>query len=477
VTSTRQLGLEIGRYVLFEEMASGGMATVHYGRLSGPAGFSRTVAIKRLHPAYSKDPEFLSMFFDEARIAARVRHPNVVATLDVVMHEAEVLLVMEYVHGASLSQVLRALRGANEAVPLSIVAAIVVQVLFGLHAAHEAKGESGGLLDVVHRDVSPQNILVGVDGVVRVADFGIAKAVGRLQTTVEGHVKGKTAYMAPEQMRGREVDRRADVFATGIVLWETLTGQRLFTGDSPIAVMNEVLEKPIPPPSNLRPDVPAALDVVVARALDRDVAARFTTAREMAVAIETATPMASTREVGEWLEAAAADVLTKRALRVAEIESGSGSAPTVSPGDAESVEVRGLTGTGTTHVAEASSPSPATKTKKAAPFILASLLLAVIVVAASVTWRGSREAADRTSATPVGTASAGEALPVASTHAAAVEASAPVASASVSTSASVVSKPMRAPDPTRSKAAIRPPDCKPPYTFDKAGNRHWKDGC
>ena len=209
----------IGRYRIFDEIASGGMGTVHYGRMSGAAGFARTVAIKRLHPQFSKSPEFVEGLIDEARVAARIRHPNVVATLDVLAEEGEMLLVMEYVEGVTLSHLMRELGRDDVKIPVPVAVGIMTGALYGLHAAHEAVGEDGVPLEVVHRDVSPQNIIVGVDGVARVVDFGVAKAVGRLQTTTDGRIKGKIAYMPPEQLRGRPVDRRADVYAPrGVVL-------------------------------------------------------------------------------------------------------------------------------------------------------------------------------------------------------------------------------------------------------------------
>src|ERR1700722_10238472 len=171
----------IGRYVIYGKIAQGGMASVHLGCLQGAAGFSRTVAVKRLHSHLAEEPEFLSTMLDEARLAARIHHPNVVPTLDVVADDGELLVVMEYVRGESLSRLLRGASATDRPVPWPIVSAIVVGALHGLHAAHEATSEDGAPLGIVHRDVSPQNILVGVDGQSRVIDFGIAKAAGRLQ--------------------------------------------------------------------------------------------------------------------------------------------------------------------------------------------------------------------------------------------------------------------------------------------------------
>jgi serine/threonine-protein kinase len=178
----------LGRYAVYGEIASGGMATVHLGRLQGPAGFSRTVAIKRLHPQRARDPEFVAMMLDEARLAAGIRHPNVVSTLDVVASDGELFLVMDYVEGESLARLLKQSRAIGERVPLPIVSSIVTGMLWGLHAAHETKADDGTPLDIVHRDVSPQNVLVGIDGVARVVDFGVAKASRRVQGTESGQL-------------------------------------------------------------------------------------------------------------------------------------------------------------------------------------------------------------------------------------------------------------------------------------------------
>jgi serine/threonine-protein kinase len=301
------------------------MATVHFGRLSGPAGFSRTVAIKRLHPNLAKDPEFVAMFLDEARLAARIRHPNVVPTLDVVATEGEIFLVMDYVQGESLSRLRIAMQDAKRQADPRIIAAIMSGVLHGLHAAHEAKSEQGQSLNIVHRDVSPQNVLVGIEGVARVLDFGVAKAIGRVQTTREGQIKGKLAYMPPEQLRGGRVTRQADVYAAAVVTWEALTGARLFSGEHEGALVTSILMHPIKAPSEVAPHLPAAFDAVVMRGLDRDPAKRYPTAREMALDLERCAGVASTSEVGEWVESLAGTELSKRAALMAAIE---GSTPT-----------------------------------------------------------------------------------------------------------------------------------------------------
>ncbi len=231
----------VGRYALYGAIAAGGMATVHLGRLIGPVGFSRTVAIKRLHAQFAADPEFVSMFLDEARLAARIRHPNVVPTLDVVATGGELFLVMEYVPGESIGRLARALRERQQTIPLRILSAIMAGVLHGLHAAHEARDERGQPLGIVHRDISPQNVLVGTDGAARILDFGVAKAVGRVQTTRDGQIKGKLSYMPPEQLRGASVTLQSDIYAAGVMLWELVTGQRLFTGDNEGAIVARVL--------------------------------------------------------------------------------------------------------------------------------------------------------------------------------------------------------------------------------------------
>ncbi len=310
----------VGRYALYGEIARGGMATVYFGRLLGPVGFSRTVAIKRLHPHYASDAEFVAMFLDEARLAARVQHPNVVSTLDVVALDGELMLVMEYVQGESLSRLMSACRAANVRIPYRIVGALINSVLTGLHAAHEAKNERSEPLGIVHRDMSPQNVLVGADGNVRVFDFGIAKAAGRAQDTREGQFKGKLAYASPEQLGGAAVDRRVDIYAASVILWELVTNRRMFKADDEMSLLAMVREGRIEPPSQHCGDLPAGLEAIIMRGLATEPTFRFNTAREMAIALEEVLPQGSVREVAEWVGRVAKTKLDERARRIEEIE-------------------------------------------------------------------------------------------------------------------------------------------------------------
>jgi serine/threonine-protein kinase len=314
-------GQVVGRYALYGRLAAGGMATVHLGRHVGPVGHSRPVAVKRLHPQFCKDPEFVAMFIDEARLAARIKHPNVVATLDILTMGQELLLVMEYIRGECFSKLLRAARRKNLEPSIGVVGAIASGMLHGLNAAHDATDERGELLNVVHRDVSPQNVMVGVDGVPRVLDFGVAKASARIQITRDGQMKGKLSYMSPEQLQGIPVDRRADVFAAGLVMWEALTRRRLFVGEDASDVLRKILKEDVPAPSELVPGLSPELDQVVLRALCKDPERRYQNARDVALDIERIIDLASPAEVGQWVESVAGEVLAKREAMLQEVES------------------------------------------------------------------------------------------------------------------------------------------------------------
>jgi len=307
-------------YVMHGAIAAGGMATVHLGRLVGPAGFARRVAIKRLHPQLAHEPEVAAAFVDEARLSARVAHANVAPIIDVVSADGELLLIMDYIHGESLGRLLAAARVARVKVPVPIIVSVVADLLQGLHAAHEAVDEDGAPLRIIHRDVSPQNVIVGADGISRVVDFGIAKAIGSAPITREGQIKGKMAYMAPEQLLRRSIDRRVDVYAAGVILWEALAGRRLFEADDEPMLFGKILEDPIAPPSRTNPGVPSALDDVALTALSRDPDRRFATARDMALALEAAALRAPPSAVAEWVDATAHEALTARKTQIAEME-------------------------------------------------------------------------------------------------------------------------------------------------------------
>ena len=279
----------VDRYELIGEIASGGMATVFLARLTGFGGFQRLFAIKRLHPHLQGEREFVQMFLDEARLAAGIHHPNVVPILEVGASDSGYYLVMEYIEGETLARLLSGAAASKQRLPVPIVVRMLIDTLAGLHAAHELRDETGELAGVVHRDVSPQNVLVGADGVARITDFGVARAASRLTATGVGQLKGKIAYMAPEQARGEEdLDRRADVFAAGVVLWESLAHCRLFKGPTEAATLSRVLNEPLPNLHDRAPHVSRAVCDVVMRALSRDKEHRIATCAKFADELEAA---------------------------------------------------------------------------------------------------------------------------------------------------------------------------------------------
>ena len=279
-----------GRYEPLAKIASGGMATVYLARALTGAGFGKLVALKCVHPHLADDPDFVDMFLDEARIASHIDHPNVCNVFDAGEDAGTHYIAMEYLHGEPIASLLKAWDRHPESRPAehsALSARIVADAAMGLHAAHELRDAEGALLGLVHRDISPHNLFLTYSGSVKVVDFGIAKAAGRRHETTTGVVKGKVAYMSPEQLHAKELDRRSDVWALGVTLWELLTGQRLFRRDDQIQTLNAVLESRIPSPSELAPSVPAALDAVVMRALRRPREHRQASARELADELET----------------------------------------------------------------------------------------------------------------------------------------------------------------------------------------------
>ncbi|HMR80429.1 MAG TPA: serine/threonine-protein kinase, partial [Polyangiaceae bacterium] len=311
---------KVGRYLLFDAIARGGMASVHLGRAEGDAGFSKIVAIKRHHPQFAKDPYFRDMLLDEARLTARIVHPNVISVLDVVAAGGELLVVMEYVPALSFAELGGVWTQGGQLIPPQIVSAVIVSALEGLHAAHEANDERGAPMNLVHRDVSPHNLLIGGDGLVRVIDFGVALAAQRIQVTRTGEIKGKLAYMAHEQIRRVDVDRRADVYGAGVTLWEALSGRRIHDGVQPGEVVRRVEAADYEPPSQFAHTPVPALDEVVLRALRLDPAERFETAQAMGRAVRECCTPASRAEVADWVEQVGHGTLERRRKACAAVE-------------------------------------------------------------------------------------------------------------------------------------------------------------
>jgi serine/threonine protein kinase len=287
-----EIGDRVGEYEIVARLKSGGMATLFLAHRRGAAGFQRFVAIKVVHPHLASDASFVRMFVDEALLSARIVHPNVVHVEELGEAEGTYFLVMEYVHGCSLSLLVRALARRKRMLAAEIATSIVMKVADGLHAAHETRGDRGELLGVVHRDVSPQNVLLAYQGHVKLIDFGIAKAAGRSQQTEAGSIKGKFRYMSPEQAWGRPVDRRSDVFSLGIVLWELLAARPLFDAANDLLVLENVRHPKVDPPSRWLPSIPPSLDEVVLSALAENPDDRPASAQEFRRRLGEALPRA-----------------------------------------------------------------------------------------------------------------------------------------------------------------------------------------
>ncbi|MEZ4410449.1 MAG: protein kinase [Polyangiales bacterium] len=280
------VGTSVGRYDIVAEIGTGGMASVYLARSRGSAGFRRLVAIKVMHPHLSQDDQFVEMFLDEARVAATIHHPNVVPIIDVGVDDGLTFLVMDYVEGDSLASVEKVAVSLRRRIPLGITLRVVLDSLSGLHAAHELRGLDGNHLKIIHRDVSPQNIVIGVDGTSRIVDFGIAKAESRSTQTKVGMIKGKLNFMAPEQLKAGALDRRVDVFGMGVTLWEAVTLRRLYAGENDFETARRILSGEYPPLVDFDPRLPPALDEVCRRALRPDPDERYASAEAFAEAIE-----------------------------------------------------------------------------------------------------------------------------------------------------------------------------------------------
>ena len=467
------------RYEICEKLASGGMATVHLGRLVGPVAFARTVAIKRLHPQFASDPDFRLMLTDEARLAARIHHPNVVQVLDVVATDGELFLVMQYVDGISLRRLM--IKSAGHRVSEPILASVMCQLLHGLHAAHEAIDEHGAPLGIVHRDVSPDNVLVGADGLARVLDFGIAKATSRLASTRDGQIKGKLAYMAPEQLAGRAT-RQSDVFAASIIFWEGLVGRRLFQADDDAETIGRVLACVVEPPASLVAGVDPRLSAIAMRGLARNPEERWATAREMALAIERDAPLATASQIGAWVESVGGASLVEQRARVQRIEA---SAAPSSPAGGADARVPTATVAEPFEATAATLPAGVRERRRRRDLRVAFGLSGMVASTALIAWlarpriHAVAPPAAASLAPSTGEPAAAPTLPSTTT---AASADAPATSVSARADGPAVpsskhvagAKPAR---PAHASVHRAPQACNPPYRIGPMGEKVWLKEC
>ena len=294
-----------GRYQLLRKLAVGGMGEVFLARQAGTGGFEKLLVVKRILPHLSEEEEFIQMFFDEARIAAALNHPNIAQLFDLGEVDGAHYIAMEYVAGESVRAVTARANERGEPLPVGLACRVFADAACGLDFAHSARNASGAPLQLIHRDVSSQNILVAFNGAVKLIDFGVAKAAGKLTHTATGAVKGKYAYMSPEQAKGDPLDGRSDLFGLATVFWEALTGERLWKRDTEMNTMKAVVKEPAPAPSSVNPDIPPGLDVLLLKALEKRRSDRFASCGEFQAALEDFVIAerlpATTRHLSLWL--------------------------------------------------------------------------------------------------------------------------------------------------------------------------------
>jgi serine/threonine protein kinase len=342
--------IDQSRYELLTKIASGGMGTVYVGRRRGAGGFKRLVAIKRAHPHLLEDASFARLLTKEAELASAINHPNAISVVDVELLDDELLLIMDYVQGASLSQLINELDPGTRPMPVDVAVRIVLDACAGLHACHTATDDDGEDLMLVHRDVSPQNVLVGADGQARLTDFGIAKSMlSDDKLTATGSVRGKTGYMAPEYASEGRLDRRSDIFGMGVVLWEAIAGKRLFRGATELETLKLITESDAPLLSKAAPWAGSALDDVVATALRRDPEARFASADALANALEHAARdaglVARHKAVADLIAELFGDELRSRRAKVETFEAHTGALTAEMTGDIAPTEASGESST------------------------------------------------------------------------------------------------------------------------------------
>jgi serine/threonine-protein kinase len=436
------------RYELLVKIAAGGMGTVYVGRLRGAAGFWRLVAVKRTHPHLLDDAELKRILVGEAQLASRIHHGNVIAVLDVEETNDELLLVMEYVEGASLAQLLVS---GNHPRPLEpdVVVKILLDACAGLHAAHEAKDETGELLNLVHRDVSPHNVLVGLDGIAKVGDFGVAKAMRHGGGSATG-LKGKLGYMAPEYLAGSPATRRSDVFSLGVVAWEAFAGRRLYAAKDDVDEARAEIVREVPLLSAIEPTL-APFDEVVSKALARDAVARFATVAELgaalAVVAREASGIAEAAAVGAAVRALTGDLLERRSATIR--------AQVTTPARSGAIDA----GQRTASLGEAGGETKSAVATSVARFVPTSVkhVRALAGIAAAVLVAGVAIALLRAPAPPPAPAAAAPAPPPAASSILAVASSAPDV-------ASSTAPPVAAPSATASVVPRHVPFVKPAAT-------------
>jgi serine/threonine-protein kinase len=285
-------GQTFGKYTLIDRIAVGGMAEIFLARQAGVEGFEKTIALKKIRPHLSGDENFVRMFLNEAKLAAQLSHPNIVQIYDLGKINDSYFIAMEYISGRDMSRVIPKCKAMGIPFPLEYALKITSATLEALYYAHNKTDAAGHPLHIVHRDATPENILVAFSGSVKIADFGIAKATaqlgdGRADTTKVGEIKGKLSYMSPEQCMGKDVDHRSDVFSLAVVLYEWLTGFKLFSGDNDLAVMNNIIEGKIYPPSYFRDGIPDVVETILMKALEKDRKKRYQSAWDMQFDIDT----------------------------------------------------------------------------------------------------------------------------------------------------------------------------------------------
>ena len=319
---------QFGRYELIEQIAAGGMAEIWLARQYGLPDFHRIVVVKKLNEDLKEDETFVRMFLDEARTSAQLTHPNVVQIYDLGFKDGEYFIAMEYIHGEDLVEVTHSAVEQAKLLPIGHVVRIVADALKGLHHAHTLVGSDGRPLGIVHRDASPHNVLVSYDGMVKLVDFGIAKARTQVEVTGSGMLKGKHAYMSPEQVRGETIDHRSDVFTIGIVLYELSTGHRLFVGRNEVETLESVLCAPIPRPSERVPGFPGKLEGIILRALERDPDQRYQSAQEMQLELERAVPtVPGSAELALYMHELFAPIIEEKQQVLAFLKRSSGPTP------------------------------------------------------------------------------------------------------------------------------------------------------